>query len=69
MESSQQIMKAQGVTVEYIRAADHVLAPGVQPGMTEHGFEEDDWPTIYASVKSADILVIGTPIWSGRLRE
>jgi multimeric flavodoxin WrbA len=65
MRVSQEIMQAQGVTVEHVRAADHVLAPGVQPDMTEHGFEEDDWPRIYAKVKHADILVIGTPIWLG----
>lgn len=65
MAVSQDIMTAQGVSVETIRAADHVLAPGVQPDMTEHGFERDDWPTLYARVKAADILVIGTPIWLG----
>jgi multimeric flavodoxin WrbA len=41
---------------------DHDLAPGVQPDMREHGFETDDWPEIYQTVKAADILVIGTPI-------
>ncbi|MFU8821091.1 MAG: flavodoxin family protein [Gammaproteobacteria bacterium] len=65
MTVSQEIMKAQGVAVEHIRAADFVLAPGVQPDMTEHGFDKDDWPGIFAKVKRADILVIGTPIWLG----
>ncbi|MFU8896647.1 MAG: flavodoxin family protein [Gammaproteobacteria bacterium] len=65
MAVSQDIMAAQGVTVEHIRAADYELAPGVQPDMTEHGFERDDWPGIFAKVKQADILVIGTPIWLG----
>lgn len=65
MRVSQEIMQAQGVTVEHVRAADHILAPGVQPDMTEHGFEVDDWPRIDAKVKHADILVIGTPIWLG----
>jgi multimeric flavodoxin WrbA len=65
MEVSQAIMRAQGVKVEHIRAADHVLAPGVQPDMTEHGFQRDDWPKLYAQVKQADILVIGSPIWLG----
>jgi hypothetical protein len=67
MTASQEIMKAQGVAVEHVRAADFVLAPGVQPDMTEHGFEKDDWPGIFARVKRADILVIGTPIWLGVL--
>jgi multimeric flavodoxin WrbA len=65
MTVSQEIMKAQGVTVEHVRAADFVLAPGVQPDMTAYGFAQDDWPGIFARVKRADILVIGTPIWLG----
>lgn len=65
MTVSQDIMKAQGVSIEHIRAVDHVLAPGVQPDMTEHGFAQDEWPGIFAKVKAADILVIGTPIWLG----
>jgi len=65
MAVSREIMEAEGVEVEHIRASDHELAPGVQPDMTEHGAERDDWPKVYASVKKADILVIGTPIWLG----
>ena len=65
MKVSQEIMKAQGVDVEHVRASDFVLAPGVQPDMTAHGFPQDDWPGIYARVNRADILVIGTPIWLG----
>jgi multimeric flavodoxin WrbA len=53
------------VSVDEVRAVDHVIAPGVQPDMTEHGFDKDDWPSIYARVAQADILVIGTPIWLG----
>jgi multimeric flavodoxin WrbA len=48
-----------------VRAVDHDLAPGVQPDMTRHGLERDDWPELYARIKAADILVIGTPIWLG----
>lgn len=65
MTQSQAIMKAQGVTVESVRAVDYELAPGVEADMTEHGFERDDWPKLYARVKQADILVIGSPIWLG----
>ncbi|NGX14991.1 NAD(P)H-dependent oxidoreductase [Wenzhouxiangella sp. XN24] len=65
MEVSQGIMQGQGVAVDHLRAADFELAPGVQPDMTEHGFERDDWPDIFARVAAADILVIGTPIWLG----
>jgi len=65
MAVSQDIMKVQGVAVEHIRAADYVLAPGVQPDMTQHGFERDEWSKVYESVQKTDILVIGTPIWLG----
>lgn len=65
MQMSQEIMEAQGLAVERIRASDHVLAPGVQPDMTQHGIAEDDWPALFAKVARADILVIGTPIWLG----
>jgi multimeric flavodoxin WrbA len=33
--------------------------------MTAHGADVDEWPALYERVKSADILVIGTPIWLG----
>jgi multimeric flavodoxin WrbA len=33
--------------------------------MTEHGWERDDWPSIFDKVMAADMLVIGTPIWLG----
>ena len=59
------IMERNGVSVEVVRAVDHTLAPGVQPDMTEHGFERDDWPQIFERVMAADILVLTSPIWLG----
>jgi multimeric flavodoxin WrbA len=59
------IMRANGVTVDVVRAVDHDLAPGVQPDMTEHGADRDDWPAIFGQVAAADILVLLTPIWLG----
>ena len=59
MEVSTSIMREHAVHVDEIRAVDHDLPPGVQPDMREHGFETDDWPEIYETVKAADILVIG----------
>jgi multimeric flavodoxin WrbA len=59
------IMRRNGVSVEVIRAVDHVLPEGVQPDMSEHGAERDDWPAIFAKVLAADILVLLTPIWLG----
>ena len=65
MDRSIELMRRQGVSVESIRAVDHDIATGVQPDMTEHGWEFDVWPEIYERVQAADILVIGTPIWLG----
>lgn len=59
------IMRAHQVHVDVVRALDFELAPGVQPDMTQHGFERDEWPKLYAQVAQADILVVGTPIWLG----
>ncbi|MGQ0573599.1 MAG: flavodoxin family protein [Pseudonocardia sp.] len=65
MAMSTAIMAANGVHVDEVRAVDHHLAPGVQPDMTEHGAERDDWPALRERVRAADILVLGTPIWLG----
>ena len=65
MDRSIDLMRRAGVSVTNVRVADHVVPPGVQPDMTEHGFDRDDWPSIQEQVYAADILVIGTPIWLG----
>ena len=65
MRASSDIMEAVGVSVEHVRAVDLELAPGVQPDMTEHGADRDDWPSLRKKVLAADILVLGTPIWLG----
>jgi multimeric flavodoxin WrbA len=65
IEASRIIMEKNGVEVEALRPVDYDLAPGVQPDMTEHGFERDDWPDLFARVMRADILVLTTPIWLG----
>ncbi|MFV1961494.1 MAG: flavodoxin family protein [Acidimicrobiia bacterium] len=65
MDISAEIMRRQGVSVETVRAVDHVIPVGVWPDMTDHGWDRDDWPQIYEKVISADILVLGTPIWLG----
>lgn len=59
------IMRTHGVVVDEIRAVDHVIPPGVDTDMTEHGAERDDWPAIQARVMEADILIVATPIWLG----
>jgi len=59
------IMEAQGVSTTVLRAADLDIPPGVQPDMTEHGWDSDGWPAVQEQVMAANILVIGTPIWLG----
>lgn len=65
MDISVAIMRANGVTVDQIRAVDQQIAPGVYPDMREHGASVDDWPALYERVQAADILVLGSPIWLG----
>ena len=65
MDLSAEIMRRQGVSVETVRAIDHNIAAGVWPDMTEHGWDQDDWPELFVKVMAADILVLGTPIWLG----
>ena len=59
------IMQRLGVEVEVIRAIDHDIATGVYPDMTEHGWDCDEWPELFAKVLAADILVLLSPIWLG----
>lgn len=59
------IMKKNGIQVESLRPVDFYIANGVYADMTEHGWETDDWPRIYKKVKTADILIITSPIWLG----
>lgn len=65
MDVSKSIMDKEGVAVSEIRLVDHDVPPGVYPDMTEHGWEEDDWPELFKQIIEADILIIGTPIWLG----
>ena len=62
---SRAIMEKNGMTVEVLRPVDHEIATGVWPDMTEHGWEHDDWPSIYEKVKAAEILVVTSSIWLG----
>ncbi len=65
MKLSQNIMKAEGVTVDTLRLVDHDVAVGVYPDMKEYGWESDEWPELFKRIFEADILVVGTPIWLG----
>lgn len=66
MRDAIEIMSGCGVSTDYLRAADHRIAFGVQPDMRKHGAEVDDWPdSVWPKVRDSHILVIGTPIWLG----
>ena len=66
MANSVAIMRAQGIAVTSLRAADHDIAFGIYPDMRQHGVATDDWPEVFwPAVRDADILVIGTPLWLG----
>ncbi|WP_445663952.1 flavodoxin family protein [Fodinibius sp. AD559] len=65
IQVSQSIFEKNDVSTEIIRPVDYNIAPGVYPDMTEHSFEEDDWPEIQQKVMDANILIIGSPIWLG----
>jgi multimeric flavodoxin WrbA len=67
MDVSARIMEKEKVQLEHLRFIDHDVATGVQPDMTEHGWEKDQWPQLFDKVMDADILVVGSPIWLGQL--
>ncbi|WP_370946507.1 flavodoxin family protein [Amycolatopsis sp. cg5] len=65
IEVSKAIMEKHGVGVTVLRAADHDIATGVWPDMTEHGAATDEWPSLYSRIMDAQILVLCGPIWLG----
>jgi len=65
MQVSQNILKKEKVSFETIRFIDRDVAVGVYPDMTQHGWDKDEWPSIYKKVSEADVLIVGTPIWLG----
>ena len=62
---SKAIMERNGISVEVLRPVDYNIAYGVYPDMTEQGWMQDHWPQLYEKVKSAEILVLTSPIWLG----
>ena len=65
LNASADIMMKNGVAVEHLHLAEHEVPPGVYPDMTEHGWQQDEWPELWEKVKAADILIVGTPLWLG----
>lgn len=49
------------ITSEIVRLVDHTIPAGL--GLRES--EDDEWPSIIAKIKAADIVIFATPIWWG----
>lgn len=65
MDRSIALMRSQSVQVESVRLVDHDVALGVYPDMTEQGWDADGWVDLWPTVRDADILVVGSPLWLG----
>jgi multimeric flavodoxin WrbA len=50
-----------GVAVDWVRAVDHHIKPGVESDMGDG----DDWPAIHRQLLASEILIIATPTWVG----
>jgi len=61
LDKAARLFAMHGIHMETIRVADHDVRFGISAD--EGG--GDEWPEIARRIKSADILVIGTPIWFG----
>lgn len=59
------ILEQNKVQTDELRVVDHDIAYGVWPDMTEHGWDNDDWPAVYERIMAADIVIIGSAIWLG----
>jgi multimeric flavodoxin WrbA len=55
-------MEKHGVTVDWVRAVDHDIKPGVESDMGPG----DAWPAIREKILASEILVIATPTWVGK---
>jgi multimeric flavodoxin WrbA len=55
-------MSQDGVDVATVRVVDH----DVKPGVSNDEGDGDEWPTILAQVREAEIVVVATPTWMGQ---
>ena len=65
IDLSTRILENEKVTVKQTRLVDHEVATGIYPDMTKEGWEKDEWPELFSTIITSDILIIGTPIWLG----
>ncbi|WP_373059888.1 flavodoxin family protein [Zunongwangia sp. H14] len=61
IKNAEKIFKELDVTTEIVRIVDH----NVKFGNTSDEGDGDEWPLILEKVKTADMLIIATPIWRG----
>ena len=52
MQISKAIMSKEKVAIDEIRLVDHQVANGIYPDMTEHGWETDEWPSLFKRIIS-----------------
>ena len=57
------VLRAEDVTLDEIRLANHEIAPGV---VSEAVNERDEWPEIRERILAADIVILATPTWLGQ---
>jgi multimeric flavodoxin WrbA len=55
-------LENESVTVDWVRAVDRDIKPGV---LTDMG-AGDDWPDIHARILDSEMLILATPTWVGR---
>ena len=55
-------LQPHGVSGQIVRVANL----DVKPGVTSDEGDGDAWPTLRQQILSADILILGTPIWLGQ---
>ena len=55
-------LEAEDVEVDFLRAVDHEIKPGVESDMGSG----DEWPGVREKIVSSEILVVATPTWLGQ---
>lgn len=60
-------LKEHGVESEMVTLIDHHIPAGTKTDMGEVDGKQDEWPSIFAKMSAADIVVFATPIWWGNM--
>lgn len=63
VEKAVKLLAEQDVETEVIRFTDY----DVKSGNSSDEGDGDEWPQILEKIKTAEILILGTPIWMGHL--